>query len=427
MTDADATAPTHLPHGGASAPLGLDLRAMRLTGLTADSDPIRDDAATPATPKPRKLDRDHARALNVLMRRRAPVNLRVGTRSVALHLRPETHAPDGAPWLSLTLDGAPGAIAIPWPVLRRLAGQPLDAATPADAALLLEDALTPWLDAAEQLTGLSLRFDRLDRSVPDPAPDLALILGVETLTPQRGRQPLALRLSPRAVPRLAEAVARWARPRDQMPGLVLRAAIELDSLSLPLSDLRGLRPGDALMLPQDAAARPAWVVVEGRLAAPVAPHGDGLWRMTAPFARRAPPAPRAPHFPPLTETPAMTDPHQPPPDAPSTDAPPAEPPPADAPSAPPAAQAAADPTAAQPAPALAALDDLELRVSFRLGEALMPLAELREAGVGTVIALDRPDGAPVDLILNGQVIGTGQITSIAGQRACEIITLFGDG
>ena len=50
-----------------------------------------------------------------------------------------------------------------------------------------------------------------------------------------------------------------------------------------------------------------------------------------------------------------------------------------------------------------------------------------KTGVGTVIALDRPDGAPVDLVLNGQVIGTGQVTTIAGQKACEIITLFGDG
>ncbi|WP_036736742.1 FliM/FliN family flagellar motor switch protein, partial [Paracoccus sanguinis] len=84
-------------------------------------------------------------------------------------------------------------------------------------------------------------------------------------------------------------------------------------------------------------------------------------------------------------------------------------------------------SSAAPAPALAALDDLELRLSFRLGEALLTLSELRQAGVGTVIALDRPDGAPVDLVLNGQVIGTGQVTTIAGQKACEIITLFGDG
>ncbi|WP_036705278.1 FliM/FliN family flagellar motor switch protein, partial [Paracoccus sanguinis] len=90
-------------------------------------------------------------------------------------------------------------------------------------------------------------------------------------------------------------------------------------------------------------------------------------------------------------------------------------------------QPPAAPQPAAPAPALAALDDLELRLSFRLGEALLTLSELRQAGIGTVIALDRPDGAPVDLVLNGQVIGTGQITTIAGQKACEIITLFGDG
>ena len=79
------------------------------------------------------------------------------------------------------------------------------------------------------------------------------------------------------------------------------------------------------------------------------------------------------------------------------------------------------------APRPASLDALELRLSVRLGEALVPLAELRQAGPGTVIVLDRPDGALVDLVVNGQVVGTGQIISVAGQRACEIRSLFGDG
>ena len=58
-----------------------------------------------------------------------------------------------------------------------------------------------------------------------------------------------------AVFRLAGALDRWARPRDEMPGLALCAVIELDSLSLRLAELRDLRPGDALMLPPDAAPR----------------------------------------------------------------------------------------------------------------------------------------------------------------------------
>ena len=37
------------------------------------------------------------------------------------------------------------------------------------------------------------------------------------------------------------------------------------------------------------------------------------------------------------------------------------------------------------------------------------------------------DGAPVDIVVNGQVVGTGQIVTVAGQKACEIRTLFGDG
>ena len=85
------------------------------------------------------------------------------------------------------------------------------------------------------------------------------------------------------------------------------------------------------------------------------------------------------------------------------------------------------PPQAGAAPSTESLDALELRLSFRLGETLMSLAELRRAGPGTIITLDRPDGALVDILANGQLIGTGEVISVAGQRAIEIRSLFGDG
>ena len=67
------------------------------------------------------------------------------------------------------------------------------------------------------------------------------------------------------------------------------------------------------------------------------------------------------------------------------------------------------------------------RLSVRVGETLITLSDLRAAGPGTVLTLDRPDGALADLVINGQVIGTGQIITVAGRKACEIRSLFGDG
>lgn len=68
-----------------------------------------------------------------------------------------------------------------------------------------------------------------------------------------------------------------------------------------------------------------------------------------------------------------------------------------------------------------------MRLSFRIGEALMPLADLRTAGPGTIITLDRPEGALIDIVVNGQVIGQGEIITVAGQKACEIRRIFGEG
>lgn len=102
---------------------------------------------------------------------------------------------------------------------------------------------------------------------------------------------------------------------------------------------------------------------------------------------------------------------------------PAEPPPA----APGPGPAPGRDRPAAPQAAPVPFDRVEVRVSIRLGETLMSVAELREAGPGTVLALDRAEGAPVDIVVNGQPIGTGDIVSVAGQRAVEIRTLFGDG
>ncbi|MFD2440650.1 FliM/FliN family flagellar motor switch protein [Paracoccus kondratievae] len=73
---------------------------------------------------------------------------------------------------------------------------------------------------------------------------------------------------------------------------------------------------------------------------------------------------------------------------------------------------------------IGALDDLELSLSVRFGETLVTLQDLRNAGPGTIFTLDRPDGTLVEMMVNGKVIGTGDLISVAGQRAVEIRSLF---
>ena len=430
--------------------LGLDLRGASLPGLPAAkgaAQPAADaggrSSPAPATASPAApalaVSAAQARCGNAALIRRRPFGLRVGNRQVQMVLLPGAGGAGDAPWLALSLDSAPAAVALPWSLIRRIAGQPLEAATPDDAALLVEDALTGWLDAAEDALGLSLRFAQVTRDLPQIADPVALSLGIEIAGSQPSRHRLRLMLSPAAADALARALAHWDRPRGALPGLSLRLRIEIDGTPITLAELESLAPGDALLLPGDVTERQPVAIVEGALAAPVAPVPGGGWRLAAPFAPRPPQGAAWPTHAPtqlpntfIPRTDAMTDADQ----QPGTDPAPA--------SATDAAPATQDPRQAQPAapprtdPApgdqpregdgqLAAIDALELRLSFRVGEALMPLAELRRAGVGTIVTLDRPDGAPVDIVVNGQVVGTGQIVTVAGQKACEIRTLFGDG
>lgn len=449
---------------------GLDLSALMAGGRAAAAAPGRNGAAHPAAGPlaGRGTGREggaggegacaavsltpaQAALRGLLFRRRGPLMLRQGGGQAALTLAAlpagELPVPADTPWLSLTIDGAPAALALPWSMARRLAGQPLEAADPEDAALLLEDALTDWLDAGELATGLAIRFQRLDRT---PPPDgIAARLGVDLALPRPARQAAALRLSAGAAQALAGALARNERPRDSLPGLALRVWIERPAARLTMAELKSLAPGDALVLPPDAEDGEAVAVVEQRLAAPVRAAGPGRWVIEAALAPRPLRGADIPWTAWRNDM-SDTDPSAAGPLAPGHPAPrpsmhPAEgtaAPPPDGQAEPagtpaPTAQEGIEPGAPGPLPAPApagaeaprpaSLDALELRLSVRLGEALVPLAELRQAGPGTVIVLDRPDGALVDLVVNGQVVGTGQIISVAGQRACEIRSLFGDG
>lgn len=402
------------PAGGFG--LGLDLRGAALPGLPpatgTDANPVssaRTDMRVAA------LDHRQAHLRNALCRRRAPLTLTRGSARVQALFGPPRMAAGDALWLSVRLDGAPAAIALPPGLARRLCQQPIDAATPDDGALLLEDALSPWLDAAEALTGLSIAFARLAPRLPLMADAVAVTLVLDATHPPE-RAALAVMLSPDAAQGLGRALRRWDQPRTDLAGMMLRIAIEVDSALLSLAELHSLRPGDALVLEAKPASFATRAIVENHLVAPVAADGPGRWRMLSPLA------PRAPQQANMQEDPMTTTPQDPPsPEQPASAQP---------------ASTRAD-HAATPAPAdhpepappsqTARLDALEMRLSFRLGEALMSLADLRGAGPGTVITLDRPEGALVDIVVNGQVIGQGDIVTIAGQKACEIRRIFGEG
>ncbi len=87
-----------------------------------------------------------------------------------------------------------------------------------------------------------------------------------------------------------------------------------------------------------------------------------------------------------------------------------------------------DLTQAQAAPGeprdLRLLSDIELELCVEIGRARLPLRQLLALTPGSVVELDRALGEPVDVLVNGTLVGRGQIVTIGdefGVRLSEIV------
>ncbi|MGC1380668.1 MAG: flagellar motor switch protein FliN [Candidatus Baltobacteraceae bacterium] len=65
-----------------------------------------------------------------------------------------------------------------------------------------------------------------------------------------------------------------------------------------------------------------------------------------------------------------------------------------------------------------------LRLTVQIGGCTMPIAEILKLGTGSVLELDRPAGAAVDLLVNGRAIARGEIVAVEenfGLRITELL------
>lgn len=73
---------------------------------------------------------------------------------------------------------------------------------------------------------------------------------------------------------------------------------------------------------------------------------------------------------------------------------------------------------------------LPVQVTLELASAEMSLGELNRMGEGDVIALDRMVGEPLDIRVNGALLGRGEVVEVAGRygvRLLEIESISLDG
>jgi flagellar motor switch protein FliN/FliY len=61
-----------------------------------------------------------------------------------------------------------------------------------------------------------------------------------------------------------------------------------------------------------------------------------------------------------------------------------------------------------------AIREVKLRVAAELGRARMPLGRAVGLGPGAVIELDRAEGDPIDLVVNGRRYATGRLVLVNG-------------
>lgn len=73
---------------------------------------------------------------------------------------------------------------------------------------------------------------------------------------------------------------------------------------------------------------------------------------------------------------------------------------------------------------LARLLDVPVEVSVEIGRTTMTIRQALEIGPGSVIALDRLTGEPVDLLVNGRKIARGEVVAIDeefGLRITQVV------
>lgn len=65
-----------------------------------------------------------------------------------------------------------------------------------------------------------------------------------------------------------------------------------------------------------------------------------------------------------------------------------------------------------------------LRVSAELGACTLTMREVLALGTGSVVALDRPAGAPIDLLVNDKLVARGEIVATGERFGVRITELL---
>ncbi|NIC04760.1 type III secretion system cytoplasmic ring protein SctQ [Billgrantia bachuensis] len=376
---------------------------LDLMPVTERQDPMARTVNSVMTACLPRLSPEQVTMLNALHRPRPALALSLGERVLRLRIVPQAEPSLLPVALGLSIGGAPALLRLGDDSLAALtehlalrAG--LERCEPDLTALWLEYALLEWIEPLEARLGVALR---LDEAAPMTEEAVAICISLRLEADGLAGQ-LMLSLGAAAMqvvaPLLDALPAVEPRPCSALPIPVQWVA---GHQRLRLDELRGLMPGDVVLLKRPVEA----LAIAGRPMAEVVEQKDGLKLLTSPSARHGeglgvPGSARAgsdsPSQNPLNDDRSRDD--------MAVDSRNPKPPPTDA----------------------AALDGLPMRLVCELGRLELTLGELRELGPGSVLPLSRPTEDAVDLVVNGRPMGRGRLVEIGDSLGVQIVRLTGD-
>jgi flagellar motor switch protein FliN/FliY len=69
--------------------------------------------------------------------------------------------------------------------------------------------------------------------------------------------------------------------------------------------------------------------------------------------------------------------------------------------------------------------DVPLRVTVEIGSTRMLVAEVLQLDKGSVVELDRLAGEPADVLVNGRLVGRGEVTMVEDRLAVRLLEIDG--
>ncbi len=84
------------------------------------------------------------------------------------------------------------------------------------------------------------------------------------------------------------------------------------------------------------------------------------------------------------------------------------------------------PVAAKKVSGLSLINEIPVEISVEVSRTSLLLKEMMDLGPDNIIMLDKKEGEPVDVKVNGVLFGTGQIIAQDGKYGVQILSLVDD-